>query len=175
MAALGMPLSAACKSNEPPPAPALPTPASIPVAAPPPTPDPKIPMFVDFVAGNRSPRICEAVLNVDQEVITYLVTRYFKARPGAVRFSIHFKGDVTCANLGGATSLVWREREGVNGASGEHCQFRTDRLKGLEAVIEKNREPGGALVPSVHIFSPEYLKRDTSFAQAARTDEANAR
>ncbi len=100
---------------------------------------------------------------------------YFKSAPIAARFSAHFDGALSCPALRGATVTNWGERAGMFGASGEHCEFNEGPLRGLAAIIENNRDRSGHVNAGLHVFSPQYLKRDVGFAAAVKTDDSRAR
>lgn len=99
---------------------------------------------------------------------------YFKSAPTAVRFTAHFPINVTCDDLGAKHLLAWFPRPGIMGAGGQRCEFRSGELQGLQVVIERNKSPSGVPDTGVHVYSPEYPKRDKSFADAVATDEARA-
>jgi hypothetical protein len=136
--------------------------------------------FLAWIASHRSslqtagsdPPECEAnglcATSDDYEV------HYYKVAPSAARFSGHFPAHVGCEDLHAATVKTWGESAGFMGASGSRCDFAGGPLKGLSALIENNRDASG-FNAGIHVYSSDYLRRDTDFAGDVRTDEAKAR
>jgi hypothetical protein len=113
--------------------------------------------------------LCSADFSPDGDL--KFTAYYFVSTPKVARFQTHVFGDVSCSTLGAARLRAWGERPGLVGAAGESCEWREGPLKGLRALIEKNRSPDGKMEPGINVYSDEYLKRDADFAQAVRTDE----
>lgn len=108
----------------------------------------------------------------DADITNNYTAKYFKGAPTAARFEAVLDADVSCSALGAALVRRWSERAGMFGAGGESCEFHDGPLKDLRVLIERNRDTGGKLNPSLHVYSADYLTRDADFAEAVSTDES---
>jgi hypothetical protein len=101
-------------------------------------------------------------------------TYFFKDLPQAIRFSTHVGAKLSCDQLGARTLQKWEQRPGaLNVAAGSICAF-SDKPGGYQLLIENNRTPDGAFATGLHVYSPDYVRRDKSFAEALERDRAGA-
>lgn len=108
----------------------------------------------------------------DADIADNYTVKYFRSAPAAARFEVVLDADVSCLALGAALVRRWDERAGMFGAGGESCEFHGGPLTGLRVLIERNRDKGGKLNPSLYVYSADYLTRDADFAEAVSTDES---
>jgi hypothetical protein len=120
------------------------------------------------------PEAGQCSVQVRDEVGGLFTARYFEKAPTAVRFTDYEEVDVTCADLGGVSTISWPERTGPFAPGGERCALRTRELDGLDCIIERNRDQAGRST-AVHIYSKAYTARDLDFASAVRQNEARSR
>lgn len=91
--------------------------------------------------------------------------RYWKADPRSVRYTLETDEAVVCEDLGPHRSVRrWQRGPGLY----ERCELTSRELRQFESLIV--RHDTSSTRTTVHIYSNEYVSRDSSFARELQPD-----